>query len=113
MSIFIQAFVGRFILAFLPSYVSQFPVLPKDDKSGEQVFNFKIFNQHGFEIGSHNVKESFLLSLSLSNQLVDATLIRDANLKEALKECSDPQNIDFSNLYFGGHYKKRHFLFDL
>ncbi len=37
----------------IPSYISQFMVLPNEDKSGEQVFSFKIFNQHGFEIGSH------------------------------------------------------------
>jgi len=40
-------------------------------------------------MGSRNVKESFLLYLSLSNQLVDATLIRNAEMKEALKDYGD------------------------
>ncbi len=72
-----------------PTYISQFYVLPKNDKSGEQMFNFKIYDEDGFQIGSRNVKESFLLYLSLSNQLVDATLIRNAEMKEALKEYGD------------------------
>ncbi|WP_270251051.1 hypothetical protein [Lactococcus lactis] len=70
----------------IPSYVSQFMILPNDDKSGEQMFNFKIYDEDGFQMGSRNVKESFLLYLSPSNQLVDATLTRDADLKESLKE---------------------------
>lgn len=69
-----------------PFYVSHFWVLPKADKSGEQVFKFKVFDEGGFEIGTSHVKESFLLYLSLSNQLVDATLIRNTELKEALKD---------------------------
>ncbi|WP_270245030.1 hypothetical protein [Lactococcus lactis] len=69
-----------------PTYILQFYVLPKNDKLGEQMFNFKIYDEDGFQMGSRNVKESFLLYLSLSNQLVDATLIRDADLKESLKE---------------------------
>ena len=69
-----------------PTYISQFYVLPKDDKSGEQMFNFKIYDEDGEQMGSRNVKESYLLYFSLSNQLVDATLLRDAKLKEALKE---------------------------
>lgn len=69
-----------------PSYVSQFFVLPRNDKSGEQMFTYKIYNDWGDEITTRNVKESFLLSLSPSGQLVDATLLRDAKLKEALKE---------------------------
>ncbi len=69
-----------------PTYISQFYILPKNDKSGEQMFNFKIYDEDGYQMGSRNVKESFLLYLSLSNQLVDATLIRDADLKESLKE---------------------------
>lgn len=69
-----------------PSYVSHFFVLPRNDKSGEQMFTYKIYNDWGDEITTRNVKESFLLSLSPSDQLVDATLLRDAKLKEALKE---------------------------
>lgn len=69
-----------------PTYISQFYVLPKDDKSGEQMFNFKIYDKDGFQMSSRNVKESYLLDLSLPNQLVDGTLLRDAKLKETLKE---------------------------
>ena len=69
-----------------PTYISQFYVLPKDDKSGEHMFNFTIYAADGFQMGSRNVKERYLLYLSLSNQLVDATLIRNAEMKEALKE---------------------------
>lgn len=69
-----------------PTYISQFYVLPKDEKSGEQMFNFKIYDEDGFQMGSRNVKESYLLYLSLSNQLVDATLLKNEEMKEALKE---------------------------
>ncbi|KSU21016.1 hypothetical protein [Lactococcus lactis] len=72
-----------------PTYISQFYVLPKDDKSGEQMFNFKIYDKDGFQMSSRNVKESYLLDLSLPNQLVDATLIRNEEMKEALKDYGD------------------------
>ncbi|KSU14370.1 hypothetical protein LMG9449_2611 [Lactococcus lactis subsp. lactis] len=70
----------------IPSYVSPFVVLPNEENSGEQMFEFKVYNEFGFELGTQHVKESFLLYLSLSNQLVDATLIRNEALKEALKD---------------------------
>lgn len=72
-----------------PTYVSQFFVLPFDEKSGEQMFKFRIYDQYDFQIETKHVKESFLLYHSLSNQLVDATLISDAELKEALKDYGD------------------------
>ncbi|AWN67125.1 hypothetical protein LL14B4_13040 (plasmid) [Lactococcus lactis subsp. lactis] len=70
----------------IPSYVSPFVVLPMNEKLGEQMFEFKVYDEFGFELGTQHVKESFLLYLSLSNQLVDATVIRNEALKEALKD---------------------------
>jgi len=70
----------------ISSYVSPFIVLPKDENLGEQMFEFKVYDEFGFELGTQHVKESFLLYLSLSNQLVDATVIRNETLKEALKD---------------------------
>lgn len=68
------------------TYVSQFFVIASDENSGEQMFEFKVYDEFGFELGTQYVKESFLLYLSLSNKLVDATLIRNEALKEALKD---------------------------
>lgn len=61
-------------------------MLPKEEKSGEQMFAFNVYDEFGIDLGTQHVKENFLLYLSLSNQLVDATLTRNEELKEALKD---------------------------
>ncbi|MGV8956282.1 hypothetical protein [Lactococcus lactis] len=70
----------------LPFYVSQFSIPLKNETLGEQMFEVKGYDKEGIEIGSCNAKESFLRYFSLSNQLIDVTLKRETELKEALKE---------------------------